>query len=56
MGMRLIACGKSNVVLASGFMRMEHQLNTSHYGMSAVPTGDHGPNGAAAVHHVMVGK
>ena len=44
------------MALASGSMRMEHPLNMSHYGMSAVPTGANGQNGAHAVHHVMEEK
>ena len=53
---RSIVCGKSNVVLASGSMRTERQLNISHYGMSVVPAGVNGQNGAHAVPHVTVEK
>lgn len=49
---RSIVCGKSNVVLASGSMRMEHRLNMFLYGTSAVQTGANGQNGDHAVHHV----
>ena len=49
---RSIVCGKSNVVLASGSMRMEHRLNMFLYGTSVVQTGANGQNGDHAVHHV----